>query len=178
MIASWLRLTTRSLCPRPLFPRPPQMIQVKWLACIILKHMQLHIGEKEILSHLHEDAVHRFNVTCARRLRVFRLLSTRASSGLLHASVSSYPLLLHVGKTLGVSRRCGQPSFLTGAEPHAREWGDDRCDLKEVCTACCDRTARLARTEVKVCVGQTPDLSLNGAAPIVLRYLGHDWTSV
>jgi hypothetical protein len=62
------------------------MIQVKWLACIILKHMQINIGEKEILSHLHEDAVDRFNVTCARRLHVFRPLFTRSSSGLLRAS--------------------------------------------------------------------------------------------
>ena len=51
----------------PTSPFFRQTIQVKWLTCLILKHMQLGIGEKEILSHLHQDAVDRYNVTCDLR---------------------------------------------------------------------------------------------------------------
>jgi hypothetical protein len=47
--------------------RRSQTIQLKWLACIILKNMQLGIGEKQVLAHLHEDAVDRYNVTCDLR---------------------------------------------------------------------------------------------------------------
>ena len=75
------------------------MIQVKWLVCIILKHMQINIGEKEILTHLHMDAVDRFNVTCARRPPP-RLTSPSLRSralGLLRAS----RLVSHLDGPLG-----------------------------------------------------------------------------